>query len=83
MFSITYSAASDHVKFNLAAQKSGKFGGMLPHWDPVRGYLEGGHVILENDQDNSRRNESNEDQVGATEECQPLKASNLLICPPF
>jgi hypothetical protein len=36
MFSITSAAASDHVKFNLAAQKSGKFGGMLPHWEAVQ-----------------------------------------------
>jgi hypothetical protein len=30
-FSITSSAASDHIKFNLAARKNGKFGGVLPH----------------------------------------------------
>jgi hypothetical protein len=35
MFTITSSAASDHVKFNLAARKIGKFGGILPHWEAV------------------------------------------------
>jgi hypothetical protein len=35
MFSITSSAPSDHIKFNLAARKNGKFGGMLPHWEAV------------------------------------------------
>jgi hypothetical protein len=55
MLSIMSSAAYDHVKLYLEAQKSGKFGGILPHWETLRQYVQGNPAEPEQEEEEGKR----------------------------